>query len=141
MEKSIAILWQKQKVQGSIQLINQGKLCTDPDFSVEHGRLAVTVADAKLTPGSFATMVTVRTEKPFSFFLRDVRKDMPIWIPEYQAAVTEADDSRIYEQIEAENLQVFADTTTFQNLEMIPLAEFPAAWDQTVIYNTPPQNL
>lgn len=46
-----------------------------------------------------------------------------------------------YEQIEAENLQVFSGTTTVQNLEMIPLAEFPAAWDQTVIYNTPPQNL
>ena len=46
-----------------------------------------------------------------------------------------------YEQIEAENLQVFAETTTFQNLEMIPLAEMPDAWDKTVIYNTPPQNL
>ena len=30
---------------------------------------------------------------------------------------------------------------TFQNLEMIPLAELPQNWDQTVIYNTPPQNL
>lgn len=48
---------------------------------------------------------------------------------------------RGYEQIESENLQVFADTTTYQNLEMIPLAELPLAWDQTVIYNTPPQNL
>lgn len=48
---------------------------------------------------------------------------------------------RGYEQVEAENLQVFADTTTIQNLEMIPLAEQPQAWDQTVIYNTPPQNL
>ena len=46
-----------------------------------------------------------------------------------------------YEQVESENLQVFADTTTFQNLEMIPLAELPQNWDQTVIYNTPPQNL
>ncbi len=46
-----------------------------------------------------------------------------------------------YEQIEAENLQIFADTTTYQNLEMIPLAELPGAWDQTVIYDTPPQNL
>ena len=46
-----------------------------------------------------------------------------------------------YEQIESENLQVFADTTTFQNLEMIPFAEFPEAWDQTIFYNTPPQNL
>lgn len=46
-----------------------------------------------------------------------------------------------YEQVESENLQVFADTTTIQNLEMIPLAELPQSWDQTVIFNTPPQNL
>ncbi len=46
-----------------------------------------------------------------------------------------------YEQVESENLQVFADTTTYQNLEMIPLAELPDQWDQTVVYDTPPQNL
>ena len=46
-----------------------------------------------------------------------------------------------YEQTEAENLQVFAGTTTVQNLEMIPLSELPDAWDQTVVFNTPPQNL
>ncbi len=46
-----------------------------------------------------------------------------------------------YEQVESENLQVFADTTTIQNLEMIPLAELPQYWDQTVIFDTPPQNL
>lgn len=48
---------------------------------------------------------------------------------------------RGYEQIEAENLQVFADTTTQQNLEMIPLSELPQSWDQTAIFDTPPQNL
>ena len=46
-----------------------------------------------------------------------------------------------YEQIESENLQVFADTTTNQNLLMIPLAEFPEQWGRTEIFNTPPQNL
>ena len=46
-----------------------------------------------------------------------------------------------YEQIEIENLQVFADTTTNQNLEMIPLAEFPGRWDQTEIFDTTRQNL
>lgn len=46
-----------------------------------------------------------------------------------------------YEQVESENLQVFADTTTIQNLEMIPLSELPGSWDQTVIFDTPPQNL
>jgi hypothetical protein len=46
-----------------------------------------------------------------------------------------------YEQFESENVQVFSGTTTFQNLEMIPLAEFPEAWNQTVLYDTPPQRL
>lgn len=46
-----------------------------------------------------------------------------------------------FEQVESENLQVFADTTTYQNLEMIPLAELPEQWDQNVVYFTPPQNL
>ena len=46
-----------------------------------------------------------------------------------------------FEQIESENLQVFADTTTYQNLEMIPLSEYPGRWDQTEIFNTTRQNL
>ena len=57
------------------------------------------------------------------------------------AAVNLYARKRGYEQVESENLQVFADTTTYQNLELIPLAELPQNWDQTVIYNTPPQNL
>ena len=46
-----------------------------------------------------------------------------------------------YEQVEAEQLQVFPNTTTTQNLEMIPLSELPSQWDQTVVFDTPPQNL
>jgi len=48
---------------------------------------------------------------------------------------------RGYERVESENLQVFAETTTVQNLEMIPLSELPGSWNQTVIFDTPPQNL
>ena len=48
---------------------------------------------------------------------------------------------RGYEQIESENLQVFADTTTNQELMFIPLSEMPQNWDQTVVFDTPPQNL
>lgn len=46
-----------------------------------------------------------------------------------------------YERVESLDVQVFADTTTIWNLEMVPLAELPYAWDQTVIFDTPPQNL
>lgn len=46
-----------------------------------------------------------------------------------------------YEQVDAENLQVFAGVTTVQDLEMIPLSEFPDVWDKTEVFDTPPQNL
>lgn len=48
---------------------------------------------------------------------------------------------RGYERVESENLQLFAGTTTIQNLEMVPLSELPGSWNQYVIYDTPPQNL
>ena len=46
-----------------------------------------------------------------------------------------------YEQIEIENLQIFADTVTNQDLRMIPLSELPDQWSKTEIFNTPVQNL
>ena len=46
-----------------------------------------------------------------------------------------------YEEIIIDNLQVFPDTITEQNLEMIPLSEYPDKWIQSEIFNTPPQNL
>ena len=46
-----------------------------------------------------------------------------------------------YEAIEIENLQIFANTTTLQNLEMIPLSELPDSWNKLEIFDTPRQNL
>lgn len=46
-----------------------------------------------------------------------------------------------FEQIEAEEVQVFADTVTDQNLEMIPLSELPEAWTKAEVFYTPAQNL
>ena len=46
-----------------------------------------------------------------------------------------------FEEIEIENLQIFANTVTVQNLEMIPLSELPDAWNKSEIFNTPAQNL
>ena len=48
---------------------------------------------------------------------------------------------RGYEQIQIERLQVFADTLTIQNLELIPLSELPSAWGKVENFDTPPQNL
>ena len=46
-----------------------------------------------------------------------------------------------YEQIESEDVQVFPDTTTVQNLELIPLSEMPGEYDKREIFITPAQNL
>lgn len=46
-----------------------------------------------------------------------------------------------YEAIEVENLQVFPNSTTLQNLEMIPLSELPKSWNKLEVFDTPPQNL
>ena len=48
---------------------------------------------------------------------------------------------KAYEQIESENVQIFPGVITTQNLPMIPLAEFPDAYDKSETFNTPPQNL
>lgn len=48
---------------------------------------------------------------------------------------------RNYEQIEAEQVQVFPNTVTSQDLQMIPLSELPESWNKAEIFRTPPQNL
>jgi hypothetical protein len=46
-----------------------------------------------------------------------------------------------YEQILIRGIQVFADTVTDQQLQMIPLSELPGSWKQVEVFDTPPQNL
>lgn len=46
-----------------------------------------------------------------------------------------------YEQIHIEGVQVFPDTVTIQDLEMIPLSELPDQWNKEEFFFTPPQNL
>lgn len=46
-----------------------------------------------------------------------------------------------YESIVIKNLQIFANTLTDQNLEMIPLSEFPESFNMSESFDTPPQNL
>lgn len=46
-----------------------------------------------------------------------------------------------YEQIEVREVQVFANTVTDQEFEMIPLAEYPENQSLLEIFTVPPQNL
>ena len=49
--------------------------------------------------------------------------------------------TRGYELIRIEGLQIFPNTVTDQDLEMIPLSELPELWSQSESFFTPPQNL
>ena len=46
-----------------------------------------------------------------------------------------------FEEIYVQNVQVFANTVTLQNLELIPLSEFPESWNKTETFQTQSQNL
>ena len=46
-----------------------------------------------------------------------------------------------YEEIHADNIQIFADTVTEQNLPLIPLSEFPENWNKAEEFITPSQRL
>ncbi len=103
-----------------------------------------------------AVMITYPDGSAIAMRLTDrsgLIEEVPITVPDLTAGQTP--DSGVvpyalvniyarladYEQIEAENVQVFPDTVTMQNLEMIPLSELPDKWTKAEIFKTPPQNL
>lgn len=46
-----------------------------------------------------------------------------------------------YEMVASQGIQVFSGITTYQDIEMIPLSEFPDMDSNSVVYQNPPQNL
>lgn len=47
----------------------------------------------------------------------------------------------LYERIVVEDVQIFPDNVSIQNLQLIPLDEAPELWNQTEVFQVPPQNL
>lgn len=67
------------------------------------GRVTLVLDGDSSEYGSQSTIVSLAGSRhPFTFFLRDVDRRYPILIPAFGVAVTEADDSRTYSEIEAE---------------------------------------
>jgi hypothetical protein len=126
----IAIEWRDGQPSGFIQILS-GKLgkieirggrgnISGNQFtfrSAGTARLEITVENANLRPGSEASIVAVHTEKnPFSFFLRDVSADFPIYLPEFQVVVTDFNDPRSFSQIESA-LRTLGSQTKLQQIE------------------------
>lgn len=115
--KRISILWKGGRPAGQIQSlegtilerkISAGKGTfqgNDRFTSTQEGafRLDLIASGSQVKSGKGSTLISVLTEKtPFTFFLRDVSAEYPIYLPAYGVAVTEAGDRRSYEQIETD---------------------------------------
>ena len=101
VKKQISIEWQNSKPAGYIEVLNgklekisisegKGKISGDHFTfrSDDFNRLEISFSDAKLNYGSGTTVVTVHSgDNSFSFFLRDVTAEFPIYIPEYNVIV------------------------------------------------------
>lgn len=134
--KTVKIIWKQLSQSGSVELINQGVIAAVDQkadqtvFSVHNGTLLVSVEQAMLDVGSYATIMTVRASNPFSFFVRDVHADRPIWIPEYDVCVTEENDERTYAQIVAD-ITASGRQTKITKMESSPEESFRNAASHT----------
>lgn len=69
------------------------------------GRIKLIFDDFNLKLGSYPTIVSLKAnEGSFSFFLRDITIENPVFIPEYGVVVLKEDDRRTYAEVEKEIL-------------------------------------
>ncbi len=144
VRKEIAIQWQVPPGKGRIA-ITGGRLV---ELNMPQGggmkpaqdrfvcpqmkpcRIRLTVEGNPARTGSRSTVVEVETEtKPFSFFMRDVGRRHPIYIPAYGAIVTDGDDGRSYDEIVAE-VQNRGWLTNLQHIQSSPEMTFEKAAKQ-----------
>jgi hypothetical protein len=90
-------------------------------------RITLEVEGNEKRYGAAATIVAVQTPaNPFSFFLRDVHAEHPIYIPGYGVTVTGGDDSRSHEEI-VRALRDRGLQTKLQKIETQPEESFERA--------------
>ena len=115
------------------------------------------VSSAQIPLKDVAVRITDASQNAIAMRLtnRDGQFDVPVSIPTPDISAGQQPNTGIfpytvvnlsarlenYEEIDVDNLQVFPDTQTIQELEMIPLSEFPDVWNKVEVFNTPKQNL
>jgi len=123
----VSILFAREKIKGALEvrdgtiahLDTPGGKITGCIFELpQGGRLDITLSEYSLKRGAFPTICRVMTERhPFSFNLRDIKSETPIFIPEFGIAVVPGDDSRDYDQVTAAVAArgLVSDFTRFRN--------------------------
>src|SRR5665647_569957 len=93
----IFVEWQDEKPSGTIEVLNGSlekiTLIKGKGHSMEkhfefnaagQNRIEISLRDVNTGPGSGTTLISIHTgSNSFSFFLRDVSAEYPIWIPQY----------------------------------------------------------
>ena len=142
--ENITIKWQGVKPVGSFEVLNGKlvKLVVQQEKAKINGNqfrfnkagsnsIGLVLRNININPGSGATVVTVRNgSESFSFFLRDVTHDYPIYIPAYNAVVCRSDDNRSYAAIEQE-IKSRSLQTRISKIESEPEESFDSAASHT----------
>jgi hypothetical protein len=140
-DTQIAIEWRAAHPAGQIlvsdgtleklQVVRgRGEIQGADRFSAQAGedfRLGLEIKGTEVRYGKGGTIVEVADkEHPFSFFLRDVNKEFPIYIPAYGVIVTTADDPRTYDET-LRTIHARASRTKLQQIEAEPEETFADA--------------
>ncbi len=148
--QKISIEWSGGKPSGTISVLNgslskieivkgHGKI-KDNRFELTTtgpARIALEFDDVQNNPGPGATIISVKTDNsPFSFFLRDVSKGFPIYIPDYSVVVLLDSDNRSYAEVESDILSRKLQTK-LQKIESEPEESFSSAEKRTLNQTVP----
>lgn len=99
----VKVLWKNGENRGTIWAAH-GKVAESSKV-VSGNTAVIDFEEVAVEPGPFATLVHVDAGRaPFSFFLRDVTAQHPIYLPSCEAVVTTGDDPRGHDEIVADIL-------------------------------------
>jgi hypothetical protein len=140
-KKSVSVQWRNDRPQGQIVVTDgrllemeitrgKGTLQGENRFSAAQDgpfRLNLLIAGSETRCGKGSTIVTLdMANSPFSFFLRDVDRQYPIYVPAYGVAVTTAADGRSYPEIE-NAIRARGWRTNLQRMESEPEESYETA--------------
>ncbi|MBP5530613.1 MAG: hypothetical protein J6Y54_01100 [Lentisphaeria bacterium] len=79
--------------------VRDGRLLSAPEIPAGAREKIIGIAETHTSPGPFPTLVTVdRAPFPFTFALRDVSGECPVYVPEAECFALPGDDPRSFEQ-------------------------------------------
>lgn len=123
MNKDIRILF-RNKTSGKLS-VKYGFLISPAVF--EGDTVMASFSCDSLAPGAYGAIGRLETpDFMFSFFLRDVRADWPIWIPEYNVVLTVSSDLRSYREITAA-ISARGGNSRMEQYEVEPQESFDSA--------------